>query len=182
MDTSDIENLPEPQIVAEVERASALTRERRVLTFERLEHLLLGFSPAERLLLYGFSIALALSVLALLVGLNAAISLEVPARGGAYVEGETGPARFINPILAVSEPDQDLSQLIYSGLMRAEPDGRYIPDLAENYQISADGTAYTFHIRRNAAFQDGTPVTAADVLYTVSLAQNPSVAVALIVI
>jgi ABC-type transport system substrate-binding protein len=175
MDTSDIENLPEPQLVAEVREGPVLTRDRQIFSLDRLEELMRRFSPAERLLLYIFSIALAWATLVLLIGLNTAISLEIPTRGGSIVEGETGPARFINPILAVSEPDQDLSQLIYSGLMRAQPDGTYLPDLADSYTISSDGTTYTFHIRKNATFHDDTPVTAADVLYTVSLAQNPDV-------
>src|SRR4051812_30873520 len=121
MDTSDIKNIPEPRLVDEARPAPILTRDRQMLSLERLEELMRRFSPGERLLLYGFSITLALSVLILLASLNAAISEEIPTRGGSYVEGETSPARFINPILAVSEPDQDISQLIYSGLMRAIP-------------------------------------------------------------
>lgn len=175
MDTSDIENVPENQVTDEAQPAPAFTRERQIISLERLEELMRRFSPAERLLLYGFSIMLALSTLVLLTGLNAAVSVNIPTRSGSYVEGETGPARFINPILAVSEPDQDLSQLIYSGLMRALPDGSYVPDLAENYSISPDGTIYTFHLRKNATFHDGTPLSAADVLFTVSLAQNPDI-------
>jgi ABC-type oligopeptide transport system substrate-binding subunit len=63
--------------------------------------------------------------------------------------------------------------LVYSGLMRARADGTFVPDLADHYSISTDGTTYTFTIRPDATFHDGTPVTAADVLYTVSQAQNP---------
>ena len=175
MDISSIENLPEPQIVASVRPVGLLTKEHRILSFERLEELMRRFSPAERLLLYIFSILLGLSTLFLLASLNIAFSVEIPSTGGSFVEGETGPARFINPILAVSEPDQDISELVYSGLMRALPDGTYTPDLAENYTISEDGTTYTFHLRKNATFQDGTPLTASDVLYTISLAQNPDI-------
>jgi len=175
MDISDIENLPEPQIVADVRPTGTLYREYQIDFLERLEELMRRFSPAERLLLYVFSILLALSTLFLLAQLNAVFSVKIPTTGGSFVEGETGPARFINPILAVSEPDQDISQLIYSGLMRALPDGTYTPDLAESYTISADGTVYTFKLRRNATFHDGTPVTANDVLYTIGLAQNPDI-------
>lgn len=175
MDTSNIENLPEPQIVPSVRENSALTRSRKILSFAHWEKLQRTFSPAERLLLYGFSITLALSVIGLLLAVNDAISIEIPTRGGSFVEGETGPARFINPILAISDPDEDLSELIYSGLMRALPDGTYVPDLAENYTISSDGTVYTFKLRKNVTFHDGAPLSATDVLYTVGLAQNPDI-------
>src|SRR5262245_10429751 len=110
MDSPGTENLPQPQILVEKNEESVFTRIRQVSYLERLEALLARFSPAERLLLYVFSILLGLSVVVILIGLNAAISVEVPARGGSFVEGETGPARFINPVLAISDADQDLSQ------------------------------------------------------------------------
>lgn len=172
---STFEQLPEPQIVKDVAGTSALVREHHVLSFERLENLMRRFSPSERLLLYIFSIALAISTIVLIVQVDNVISVEIPTRGGDFVEGETGPARFINPILAISQADQDLSALIYSGLMRALPDGTYVPDLAENYSVSADGTTYTFKLRPNATFHDGTPVNASDVLYTIATAQNPDI-------
>lgn len=148
---------------------------RRPSVFRRLEALLLAFSPSERLVLYVILIALAASTLALLAGANAAVSVNVPARGGSLVEGEIGPARFINPLLASSQADQDITELVYSGLTRVLPDGSIVPDLASSYDISQDGTTYTFKLRDNAAFQDGTPVTSADVVFTIQAAQNPLV-------
>ncbi len=152
-----------------------LTRERRVRHLLRLEAILNHLSPAERLLLYALSLVLLVSTFSLIVLASRAVSTIVPASGGSLVEGEIAPVRFINPILMLSQADNDLSQLVYSGLMRAQPDGTYIPDLAEQYNISSDGTTYTFTIRKNATFQDGTPVTSADVAFTVALAQNPDI-------
>lgn len=153
----------------------AVLKERRVSLFARIERLLETFSPFERLVLYFFSVALGLSTLALLAGLNTSISVDVPAPGGSLTEGETGPVRFINPILTLSQADEDMSALIFSGLVRTLPDGSIVPDLASHYDISADGTVYTFTLRSDATFHDGTPVTSADVLYTIGLAQNPDV-------
>lgn len=141
----------------------------------RPEELLRTFSPAERLLLYLLTALLGISALVLFVGLNSAASVTVPGTGGTLVEGVVGPARFINPVLAVSEADEDLTKLVYSGLTRTLPDGSIIPDLAELYDISPDGTTYTFTLREDAAFHDGAPVTAADVVFTVQSAQNPDV-------
>ncbi len=175
MDTSDIENIAESAVTNEPQKDSALVRFRHVSILTRLERLLARFSPAERLLLYFFSIALGLSVVVIFAGVNNVISVEVPARGGSFVEGQIGPARFINPVLAISDTDEDLTELIYSGLMRVRPDGSHIPDLAESLSVSEDGTKYTFTLRRNATFHDGTGVTASDVLHTISLAQNPDI-------
>jgi len=148
---------------------------RRVPFLARFERLLSSFSPAERLLLYTLSIVLAISAFVLVVETSHNFSVIVPAEGGSLTEGEIGPARFINPVLALSQADQDLTDLVYSGLMRAEADGSYVPDLAESYTISPDGTTYTFKLRPNATFQDGSKVTSADVAFTVQLAQNPDI-------
>ena len=155
--------------------AETLTRPRTHRYLRILELLLERFTPLERLALYCLTIALGLSTLILLASLNAAISTAIPASGGTITEGETVPARFVNPVIAVSQADQDIAALVYSGLMRARADGSFVPDLAERYAISEDGTTYTFVLRDGATFHDGTPVTSADVLYTISLAQNPDI-------
>ncbi len=108
----------------------------------------------------------------LLYSVNKALLVEVPARGGTLVEGLVGAPRFINPLLAISDADRDLSALVYSGLLRAQGE-ELIPDLAESYEVSPDGTAYTFVIREDATFHDGSRVTAEDVVFTVAKAQDP---------
>lgn len=154
---------------------SKLRIERRIPWLLRFENILPRFSPAERLALYALSVILVVSALVLVIQVSHDFSVVVPARGGTLTEGEIGPARFINPLLAVSQADQDLTQLVYSGLLRANADGTYSPDLAESYSISPDGTVYTFKLNPNAKFSNGTPVTSADVVFTVQLAQNPDI-------
>ncbi len=152
-----------------------LVKERSIGVFQKFEELLRAFSPSERLILYCLMIVLAGSTLFLLAQVSDIVSTTVPARAGEISEGEVGPARFINPILTLSQPDQDLTALIFSGLMRTLPDGSIVPDLASSYSISDDGTTYTFAIRPDATFHDGTPVSADDVLFTVQAAQNPEI-------
>jgi peptide/nickel transport system substrate-binding protein len=100
--------------------------------------------------------------------------IPTPAYGGTLTEGIIGSPRFINPVLAISDADRDLTALMYSGLLRATQNGGYEANLAESYNISEDGTTYTFTLRENATFHDGTPLTSADVAFTVSSAQNPA--------
>ncbi|GAB4115121.1 MAG: hypothetical protein Fur005_23070 [Roseiflexaceae bacterium] len=64
-------------------------------------------------------------------------------------------------------------KIIFSGLTAFTPSLQLEPDLAESWDISADGTTYTFHIRRNARFHNGRPVTAADVIYSWDRAAAP---------
>lgn len=98
--------------------------------------------------------------------------VTVPAYGGTLREGIIGIPHSINPILAASNADKDLTALIYSGLMRSTH-GELIPDLAEKYTVSDDKLTYTFTLRSDAVFHDGTPVTADDVLYTIAMTQDP---------
>ncbi len=154
---------------------SALTKPRDVQLFLGLENMLPRFSPSERFLLYILTVALAASTLVFLAKLNAASSVTVPVDGGAIEEGVMGSARFINPLLAISEADKDLTALVYSGLTRVSPDGSIIPDLTSAYEISPDGLTYTFTLRPDLEFHDGTPVTASDVVFTVHAAQNADI-------
>ncbi len=150
-------------------------KERRIPRFHRLDSLVHSFSPAEKMLLWSLMALLIGSAFVLFVGFNRAFSVVVPSRGGSLSEGAVGTPRFINPLLAISQTDEDLSALIYSGLTRAAPDGSHTPDLADSYEISEDGTRYTFHLRESATFHDGTPVTSADVLFTIRKAQDPNI-------
>jgi peptide/nickel transport system substrate-binding protein len=133
-----------------------------------------SFTLTEKIIFYFFTAVLSLSALSLLWQVNKLFLVTVPDYGGSFSEGVVGSARFVNPLLAVSDPDRDLSELVYSGLLRATADGQMTPDIAESYSISPDGLTYTFVIRKNAEFQDGTPVTADDVVFTVQKAQDPA--------
>jgi peptide/nickel transport system substrate-binding protein len=157
------------------EAAVTLNKERRFRYLAPLEAALERFTPGERFALYLLITLLSLATLVLLEYVDTAVSVVAPVQGGALVEGETGPARFINPLLANSQADQDIAALVYSGLMRAMPDGSLIPDLAQSYSVSDDGRTYTFKLRPDATFQNGAKVTAADVLFTVQEAQDQDI-------
>jgi len=62
--------------------------------------------------------------------------------------------------------------LIYSGLMRKNGEGVLIPDLAKKYDVSKDGLTYTFTLKDKIYFQDGTPINADDVIFTVNEAKD----------
>lgn len=63
---------------------------------------------------------------------------------------------------------------IYSGLMAYDQELNLIPDIAESYQVSDDGTVYTFQLRDNAVFQDGKPITAEDFKWSLERACDPA--------
>ncbi|HEV8677237.1 MAG TPA: peptide ABC transporter substrate-binding protein [Candidatus Paceibacterota bacterium] len=141
---------------------------------DKLEDLYRAFSPSGRALFLFFSWTLVISAGFLTYTLNNRLLTAVPGYGGELTEGIIGSPRFINPVLAVSDADGDLSALVYSGLLRPGANGDYLPNLASSYSISEDGKTYTFNIDPNARFSDGTPVTADDVVFTVEKIQDPT--------
>ena len=65
---------------------------------------------------------------------------------------------------------------VYSGLVTLNTDLQIVPDIAERWEISEDGTVYTFHLLPDAKFADGKPVTAQDFVYSLNRAANPELA------
>jgi peptide/nickel transport system substrate-binding protein len=129
-----------------------------------------------------FAVAVALTYFLLVV-----TPTSEPAYGGTYVEGvvvDQNAQIAINPLLAQSNSfNQDLSRLVFAGLTRTVPGsapdqpGQFVePDLAERWQVSADGKEWEFYLRRNLRWQDGTPLTARDVLFTFALLKAPDFA------
>lgn len=118
---------------------------------------------------------LAIIIIALiwtLLAANQVVSIPGVSAGGDLTEGILGTPRFANPILALTRADQDVTALVYSGLMKINPDGDLVPDVAESVIVSEDGATYTINLRNDVFFHDGVQLTANDVLFTINLAQN----------
>ena len=113
------------------------------------------------------------TIIGLISQTNVLALVELPAKGGELREGVVGTARFINPLLAATNPDRDLTSLIYSGLVRYDGNGALVPDLAEHYEISANGKEYRFFLKPNLRWHDGEPVTTEDVFFTFKSVKNP---------
>jgi len=62
---------------------------------------------------------------------------------------------------------------IFSGLVTLDPDLNAVPDIAEEWEVSEGGTVYTFHLRKDAKFHDGKPVTAENFKYAIERACDP---------
>ncbi|MBK6663719.1 MAG: hypothetical protein IPG47_13565, partial [Thermoflexaceae bacterium] len=93
-----------------------------------------------------------------------------------YTEGIAGTWQRVNPLFAsANDVDQDLSALVFAGLVRAGADGSIEPDLAGALpEISQDGRVYTFRLRKDLKWHDGAPVTSRDVSFTISRMADPA--------
>ncbi|RJQ31006.1 peptide ABC transporter substrate-binding protein [Candidatus Parcubacteria bacterium] len=128
----------------------------------------------EKLLFLFLAVSFAAASLSIIWKLNNNLMVDVPARSGSLTEGIIGTPRFINPVLAISDADRDLIALTYSGLLRPDNDGELIKDMAENYEISADGLTYTFTLKEKLYWPDGEPITADDVVFTIQRLKDPA--------
>lgn len=107
-----------------------------------------------------------------LLALNQTVSVPGISAGGDFTEGIIGTPRFVNPVLALTRADQDMTALTYSGLMKIGANGALVPDVASAIDVSEDGMTYTVALREDITFHDGEPLTSDDVLFTINLIQN----------
>lgn len=141
---------------------------------DRVSTYISSLSSGDRVVFYILTALVGIISLLSLYALEQSLLTEIPAYGGTLVEGEIGNPQFINPLLAISDADRDLSTLTHSGLMGLSKSGSLVPVLAESYDVSPDSKTYTFVLKEGAKFTDGSPVTANDVVFTVKKAQDPA--------
>lgn len=125
------------------------------------------------------SVLLALALLAALLPLPARADPHAAATPAALTIGVLSLPASLNPLID-SQPQldpqlsaTDITDAIFESLLVADTHNALIPSLATGYTVSADGTRYQFHLDPRARWQDGVPVTAADVLYTTRLMRDP---------
>ena len=143
-------------------------------TFKQLKYLPKMLNRKEKNTMGILAIVVLLAVILLIANLYFLSTVSIPQKGGQYMEGLVGAPRFINPILSqTNDVDQDLSKLIFSGLLKFDKNRQLIPDLADRYDISSDNLIYTFHLKKNIKWHDGEPFTADDVIFTIASIQDP---------
>ncbi len=72
--------------------------------------------------------------------------------------------------------DGNAVQPIFSSLVTVDDNGNPISDLAEKWEVSSDNLTYTYYLRQNLKFSDGSPLTADDVAFTLTLLNDPAYA------
>jgi oligopeptide transport system substrate-binding protein len=88
---------------------------------------------------------------------------------------EAGQAEELDPALTHVGPSGAIGDL-YRGLVVLDPNLQIRPALAEDWQVSPDGSVYTFFLNPNARFHNGRPVMAEDVVFSWERAASPELA------
>lgn len=95
-----------------------------------------------------------------------------PERGAAAVDNSIVVVSGVIPTLNPFGGHKDTGYVtdnIFASLTRFDSNNNIVPYLAESWVVSNQGRTYTFNLRRNAFFHDGTPITAEDVIFSIEL-------------
>ncbi len=104
----------------------------------------------------------------------------VPSTGGTYIEGSVGELKPLNPWFTVpNDVNGDIVSLVFSGLLRYNPDTNAIEDDLATYTVSGDAKIYTLKLKEGLTWHDATsdaphPVTADDVVFTFETIKDPA--------
>ncbi|MFD0590984.1 ABC transporter substrate-binding protein [Paenibacillus sp. GCM10027627] len=90
-------------------------------------------------------------------------------RTDTLIVGLTDPSGAFTPYFHQSGYDGNVSSLLFASLITVDESGLPVPHLAEKYEVSADQLTYTFTLRKDSKFSDGSPLTADDIAFTWTL-------------
>ncbi len=147
----------------------------KIPSLREFVYIVRNFSLKEKIAFFALAVIFLTTSLWACWKINNLFLVETPAEGETLAEGIIGTPRFINPVLAISDADRDMTNLIYSGLMRPDNKGGLMLDMAEKYEISDDGLIYTFTLKEQLLWQDGEPITSDDVMFTIQEAKDPAI-------
>jgi len=91
--------------------------------------------------------------------------------------GNVGEPGELDPHIINAAPDYQIITALFEGLLNADPNTMApLPGVAERWETSTDGLIYTFHLRADAKWSNGDPLTAEDFLYSFRRALSPALA------
>ena len=102
---------------------------------------------------------------------------QVPAaaklRRDTVIAGITEPQGIFNPYFFSNGWDENVTNVIFSRLIDWDSHGNLVPGLAESWSVSPDGKTYTIKLRPHLTFSDGSPLTAQDMAFTLTVQLDP---------
>lgn len=148
--------------------------EQRFPTFAQFQYLPKLLNTNERNVLWaGIALLLICSPILIVRGYFAVTELA-PDYGGSFTEGLVGAPQYVNPVLSpLSDIDSDLAELVFSGIFSYNDNQELKTDLITNYVVSEDELTYSFFLKPDVKWHDGESLNADDVLFTISVIQDP---------
>lgn len=97
---------------------------------------------------------------------------EVPSKGTTYTEGVFGTIDNLNPIFASTPAERSASRLLFANLLNYDERNQLAGGLANSWSSDDSGRIYTLTLRPDIRWHDGIPITAQDVMFTLSAIKN----------
>ena len=98
---------------------------------------------------------------------SAAMAADAPKRGGTLVVGTTQVPRHLNGAVQSGIATALPSTQLFASPLRFDAEWKPHPYLAESWELADDGKSLTLHLRKNAVFHDGKPITSEDVAFSI---------------
>jgi peptide/nickel transport system substrate-binding protein len=114
-----------------------------------------------------------ISLIGILWQWNGKNTSKVKVSGGSFSEGIVGAPRYINPVLAQSPSDKDMTMLIFGTLLHYDKYKNIVYDLADSLTVSDDKKTYNLKLKSNIFFHDGNRITTDDLIFTIEKIQDP---------
>jgi ABC-type oligopeptide transport system substrate-binding subunit len=89
--------------------------------------------------------------------------------------GNQGEPETLDPHKTSTVVESNILRNLFEGLVVQDPKGNVAPGVADTWSVSPDGLTYTFHLRRNAKWSNGEPVTADDFVFSLRRIEDPKV-------
>lgn len=138
-----------------------------------------AYARWERWILAVLAVLFVVSLTILLHKFRKENTLLVPTTGGTYIEGSVGELQPLNPWFTITnDVNRDIASLVFSGLLRFNPQSKKIEDDLATMEVSKDGKVYTLRLKEKLFWHDTTeesphPVTSDDVVFTYKTMQDP---------
>ena len=97
-----------------------------------------------------------------------------PAADTSIILAQTSEVANLNPMIQPRTPDSNVQCLIFGFLVMPDENLNYVGDLAESWDITNEGTVYTFKLRNDIKWHDGEAFNADDVIFTLTALAHPN--------
>jgi len=122
------------------------------------------------------------TILTMAMAVPALAEMTHPTTGEKLAENQDYTYRILDAIKSMDPQintdveGSEIMRSLFEGLMNEDQTGNLVPGVATGYDLSDDKTTYTFHLRDNAVWSDGKPVTAQDFVYSWKRLADPATA------
>ena len=101
-------------------------KELRIPNKKEISGAIASFSRKESIIFVLATLIALISIIIVIAKVNNQFMDRIPARGGTVTEGIIGMPTLVNPVLAISDADKDITSIVFSGLMRKTGNGDFM--------------------------------------------------------